>query len=273
MLDHLAEKISRQTLNGRESLASWRNDPSISFGPFQLFPRQRLLLEENKPVRIGSRALDILIALVMSAGEVVGKPELIAQVWPGLVVEEGNLKVHVAALRRTLCDDQCENRYISTVPGRGYCFVAPVARSDGPTRNEMISDLRRRQLPFAVGRDLIAVIAAQLSEQRFIMIVGDGDMVNSIFLAAASRYNYEDGAHFVDFAGITDPLLVPSTVSSAMQIEAGSHDPRADLITFLENRHLLLVIDNCRHIIGAISAFAADVIGRAARTHILAICR
>jgi DNA-binding winged helix-turn-helix (wHTH) protein len=101
----------------------------ISFGLFRLFPARRLLLEGDRIVRIGDRALDLLIAFVERPGELVGKPELIAKVWPHTFVEECNLKVQIAALRRALGDGQAGNRYISTIAGRGYCFVAPVIRS------------------------------------------------------------------------------------------------------------------------------------------------
>ncbi|NGO56171.1 winged helix-turn-helix domain-containing protein [Allomesorhizobium camelthorni] len=101
----------------------------ISFGLFRLFPARRLLLEGDRIVRIGDRALDLLIAFVERPGELISKPELIAKVWPHTFVEECNLKVQIAALRRALGDGQAGNRYISTIAGRGYCFVAPVIRS------------------------------------------------------------------------------------------------------------------------------------------------
>src|SRR5271169_3973620 len=99
---------------------------AISFGPFRLMAGQRLLLEGEKPVRLGSRAFDILAALVERAGEVVGKEELIARAWPQTFVDEANLKIQVSALRRALGDGQNGHRYIVTVPGRGYNFVAPI---------------------------------------------------------------------------------------------------------------------------------------------------
>src|SRR5208283_2141145 len=102
---------------------------AISFGPFLLLPERRLLLEGDKRVRLGSRALDILIALVERAGEVVGRGELVARVWPNTHVGESNLKFQVSALRRALGDG---NRYLVNVPGRGYSFVAPVTRSESP---------------------------------------------------------------------------------------------------------------------------------------------
>ncbi len=112
------------------------DEPAISFGPFRLVAARRLLLEGDKPVRLGGRAFDILAALVERAGEVVTKEALIARVWPQTFVEEANLKIQVSALRRALGDGQGDNRYIVTVPGRGYNFVAPVRLRNAlaPTR-------------------------------------------------------------------------------------------------------------------------------------------
>src|SRR5206468_6869413 len=103
---------------------------AISFGPFRLLAGQRLLLEGDRPVRLGSRAFDILAALVERAGEVVGKEELRARAWPQTFVEDSNLKIQVSALRRALGDGQAGNRYVVTVSGRGYNFVAPVRREE-----------------------------------------------------------------------------------------------------------------------------------------------
>lgn len=103
------------------------DESAISFGPFRLAPARRLLLEDGRPVRLGSCAFDILATLVERAGELVGKDELIARVWPHLFVEEANLKIQVSGLRRALGDGQAGNRYIAIVPGRGYEFVAPLS--------------------------------------------------------------------------------------------------------------------------------------------------
>jgi DNA-binding winged helix-turn-helix (wHTH) protein len=102
-----------------------RTTSEISFGPFRLLPTQFLLLEGDKPVPLGSRALDILIVLLERPGELVTKQELIARVWPNLFVEPHSLTVHISALRRALRDGRDGNRFIINIPGRGYCFVAP----------------------------------------------------------------------------------------------------------------------------------------------------
>ena len=104
----------------------------FSFGPFRLFPCQRLLLEGNRKIQIGSRAFDILTTLVERAGEVVGKDELIARVWPKVFVDDSNLKSQVSALRRALGESHTGRCYIVTIPGRGYNFVAPVSLAEGP---------------------------------------------------------------------------------------------------------------------------------------------
>jgi DNA-binding winged helix-turn-helix (wHTH) protein len=96
----------------------------IAFGPFRLLPAQYLLLEGDKPLRLGSRALEILILLLERPGKLVSKQELMARVWPNIFVEPANLTVHMSALRRTLRDGRDGNRFIINVPGRGYRFVA-----------------------------------------------------------------------------------------------------------------------------------------------------
>jgi DNA-binding winged helix-turn-helix (wHTH) protein len=101
----------------------------VSFGPFRLLRTQFLLLEDDKPVPLGSRALEILVALLERPGELVSKHDLMARVWPDVFVEPANLTVHMSALRRALRDGQGGNRFIINIPGRGYCFVASVAIS------------------------------------------------------------------------------------------------------------------------------------------------
>jgi DNA-binding winged helix-turn-helix (wHTH) protein len=101
---------------------------TISFGPFELSSGERILRRDGLVLPLGGRAFDILIYLVGRPGEVVTKDELIHHAWPNVVVEEGSLRVHVAAIRKALGDGQFGNRYIANIKGRGYCFVAPVSR-------------------------------------------------------------------------------------------------------------------------------------------------
>lgn len=105
-----------------------RTQEVVSFGAFRLFPSKRVLKKADETVKLGSRAFDILLVLVQHAGEVVGQRELIGKVWPGLFVEEVTLRVHVTALRKALDTGEGGERYLTNVPGRGYCFVAPTSR-------------------------------------------------------------------------------------------------------------------------------------------------
>jgi DNA-binding winged helix-turn-helix (wHTH) protein len=115
-----------ETLDLGGSADSQAITTEISFGLFRLLPAQRLLFDGNKPVRLGSRALDVLIALVERPNELVSKEELMTRVWPRTFVHPANLAVHVSALRRALRDGRDGNRFFINVPGRGYVFVAPI---------------------------------------------------------------------------------------------------------------------------------------------------
>src|SRR5882724_10981954 len=158
------------------------NGRAISFGPFLLLAEERLLLEGDRPLRLGGRAFDILVFLIERAGEVIGKEELIARAWPQTFVEESNLKIQVSALRRALGDGQNGHRYVVTVPGRGYNFVAPVSPEE-PSRVSLPPTIAppqwRHNLPAAVTRMIgreaaVAAIFSRLSRQRLVTIVGPG---------------------------------------------------------------------------------------------------
>src|ERR1700730_8380043 len=167
---------------------------TFSFGPFCLLPTQRLLLESGKPLRLGSRALDILITLVERPGELVGKEELMARVWPNMFVEPANLTVHVAALRRVLGDGRAGNRYLVNIPGRGYRFVASVAVGEAQSSpSQTVTRKDKHNLPTQVTRlvgraETIRALAGQLSEKRFLTIVGPGGIgKTSVALALAEE--------------------------------------------------------------------------------------
>jgi DNA-binding winged helix-turn-helix (wHTH) protein len=100
----------------------------ISFGPFHVNRARRLVERNGEVVRLGSRAFDVLVYLLENAGQVVSNRALLEAVWPSTYVEEGNLRFQMAALRRALGDG--EANYIINVPGRGYCFTAPLSKED-----------------------------------------------------------------------------------------------------------------------------------------------
>src|SRR5438132_3236417 len=153
-----------------EPPATAGGEHTFAFGPFRLLAAQRLLLEGDQPVRLGSRAFDILFTLVERAGDIVGKEELISRAWPQTFVEEANLKMQVSALRRALGDGQGGHRYVITVPGRGYNFVAPVSleESSKAPPPQTIAAAAENNLPLTMTRiigreEAVATLMSRLS--------------------------------------------------------------------------------------------------------------
>ena len=249
------------------------NGQAISFGPFRLLTEQRLLLEGDRPVRLGSRAFDILAALVERPGEVVGKEQLIARAWPQTVVEDSNLKIQMSALRRALGDGQGGNRYVLTVPGRGYNFVAPVRREETlrAASAPPAPSTTPHNLPFAVTRmigrdDAVAALVTRLSRDRLVTIVGAGGIgKTTVALAVAERMmaSYEHGVWLVDLAPLSDPRLVPSAVATVLGLEIRTEDPLAALVAAVRDNRMLLLLDNCEHLMDAAAGLAAALLGGA----------
>src|SRR3954466_4532018 len=126
----------------------------LSFGPFNLIAGERLLAKGGVPVELGARALDILIVLTSKPNEVISKKELMLRVWPDVVVEEGSLRFHMTSLRKALGDGKNGARYITTLAGRGYCFVAPISRTSDPRHDAPVAaaSFLHANLPQRLGR-------------------------------------------------------------------------------------------------------------------------
>jgi predicted ATPase/DNA-binding winged helix-turn-helix (wHTH) protein len=240
-------------------------------------------MEGDRPVRLGSRAFEILAALVERAGEVVGKEQLIARAWPQTFVEESNLKIQMNALRRALGDGQAGNRYVVTVPGRGYNFVAPVRREETSRAASAppASSTTPHNLPFAVTRmigrnDAVAALAARLSRGRLVTILGAGGIgKTTVALAVAERMmaSYEHGVWLVDLAPLADPHLVPSAVATVLGLDIPTANPLHGLAAAVKDKRMLLLLDNCEHMIDATAGLATAILGGAPGVNILATSR
>ncbi len=258
-------------------------DKVISFGPFRLFPTQQLLLENEKPLRLGSRAFDILLGLTERAGELVTKEELVAKVWPNTFVEESSLRVHMAALRRTLGDGQAGNRFIATIPGRGYRFVGELSfvEAQGPDQAVSLMERHTHNLPVLptriVGRsEYIESVKHKLCESRFITLLGPGGVGKTTLALAVAETMlalFPDQVCFVDFAPLSDAALVPSAVALAVGYSTRSDRPLEELIFFLAKKRILLVLDNCEHVADAAATLAEKIFESAPGVHILATSR
>ncbi len=262
--------------------AGERPEQPLAFGPFRLFRMRKQLFEGDKPVRLGSRAFDLLTALVERAGEVVSREELEACVWPRTIVEETSLRAHVSALRKALGDGHRGARFITNVPGRGYCFVAPVQRAQAPQASHGEATAPRShnlpvRLTSMIGRaEAVAALTALVPLRRFVTIAGSGGIgKTTLALAAAEELlgSFPDGVRFVDFAPVVDPQWLPTTLATALQISVPVNDSLSALIAFLGDKKILLVLDNCEHVIDAAAALAEGVLRRAAGVSVLATSR
>ena len=257
---------------------------ALSFGPFSLFAAERLLKKGDEPVPLGGRALDILIALAERAGEVVTRKELISTVWPDVTVEEANLRFQMAALRKALGDGRDGARYISNISGRGYCFVAPVTRSTAARTvpvTAIATTERVQRLPprpaRMVGRDdTVRSLAQQIQMWRFVSIVGPGGVGKTtvaISVAHALIDGFHDAVFFIDLAALADPQLVPTAIASALGFAVQTQDPVVSLLAFIGDKKILLLLDNCEHVIGVAAALAERTVSEAPQAHIVATSR
>lgn len=267
--------------------------PALAFGPFILDRSRKLLLENDRPLRLGGRAFDLLAALTERAGEVLSRPELEARVWPHTIVEETSLRVHISALRKILGDGIGGARYIANVPGRGYSFVVPIAVLDAPHEpaaalaarppigNTPMPTRRTHNLParlnHAIGRSAITrTLGERLATRRLVSIVGPGGMGKTtvaLEVAEGLLGRYADGIWFVDLAPLTDPARVPRALASALHISVSDDDPWATLRDPLRSARMLVVLDNCEHVIEAAADLVERVLREAPGVHILATSR
>jgi len=250
------------------------------FGPFRLDPSQRRIERNGSPLRLSDRAFDILLALVRKAGNVVSKTDLIATTWPGANVEENSLRVHIAALRKALGDGNDGARYLSTVSGRGYCFVAtvsrPTQRQPASTNPTYVHNLpaHPRQM---VGREhTIQDISESLRAHRFVTVVGPGGIGKTTVVVSTGHALLAEFAGHVHFVGLGesgDAAAVPAIVASSLGLQARSNDPTGSLATFLRDRRMLLILDCCEPVIDAAAALAERLYQAAPELHILATSR
>ncbi|NKE48588.1 AAA family ATPase [Roseomonas frigidaquae] len=238
------------------------------FGDFRLLPARQSLLRGDTPVRIGSRAIDLLRLLVERPGQLLSKAELISSAWPDTFVHENNLKVNIAALRRALGDTASDLPYIATVTGRGYRFVATVRvqqAAPGRTTPTEFPGAAAGMPPPAgiVGRDEdITRIAETLAWRRFLTIVGPAGVGKTTVALAAARHaasHQPDGVCFVDLAAIGDPQLVTVAIASAIGAGGNLKDILAGIVDALRGRRQLLILDNCEHVLRAASVVADHI--------------
>jgi predicted ATPase/DNA-binding winged helix-turn-helix (wHTH) protein len=257
------------------------DDRNLQFGPFELSSRERILRRDGQVLPLGGRALDILIYLADRRGEVIAKQELIDRVWPGVTVEEGSLRVHVAAIRKALGDGQFGDRYITNVKGRGYLFVGTVVPLAGSTESSNDRSRHQGRLPvrplMMIGREtVIGEVGDKIREERFVTLLGPGGIgkttiASAVGHAAAEEFGGE--VYFVDLEDLTDPRHVAGAVATSLRVALKSKDPDLEFVNLVRSRKLLIILDSCEHVIEAVASLAEQLYRQTEAIHVLTTSR
>ncbi len=264
-----------------------RQEVVYSFGPFRLFPRRQLLVLEGSSVKLGGRAFELLHVLAQRGGEVISKDELMAAAWPGIFVHESNLKVNMHSLRRSLGDTQKPPLYIATIAGRGYRFVAPVQRGAADIADTRVespeagpqagASSRLPPLRDVVGREReIAHLLTLLRSRSQVTVLGAAGIgKTTVAVAAAHVFTADgpDGVCFVDLSTIDDPTFLPSALVAALGLRGDMGDALTAVIDHLRQRAILVVLDNCEHVLPGVAIFARKLGSQPGTSKLLATSR
>ena len=263
----------------------------IEFGRFTVLPRRRELFVDGRPIHIGGRTFDVLMALIEGQGAVVSKDALIGRVWPNRIVEESSLHVQISALRNVFGADR---ELIRTISGRGYQFTGeirtiaaspanpdtqtvartavPVPAPPRPVTNvpELVSELIGRELEF---EEVLGLTAAH----RLVTLTGAGGIGKTSLGLEVARHllsEFVDGVWAIELAPVSDPDLVPATVATALGLDLGGDVASPDRVAnALAATRLLLVLDNCEHLVGAAASMAEAVLRANPAARVLATSR
>ena len=261
---------------------------AIEFGRFSVLPHRREVLADGRPLDLGGRAFDVLMVLIEASGAVVSKDALMKRVWPDRIVEENNLQAQISALRRAFAADR---DLIRTVAGRGYQFtgeirtVSACARcagncGDAATDADALRPLTNLPEPVSelIGRDaeLDAILDLSASH-RLVTLTGAGGIGKTRLGFEVARHllpRFADGVWVVELAPLSDPELVPVTVATVLGLElaSGTASPLS-VANALRSKQLMLVLDNCEHVIDAAARMAEALLRANPAVRVIATSR
>jgi predicted ATPase/DNA-binding winged helix-turn-helix (wHTH) protein len=242
------------------------------FGEFQLDADRYALSGPGGDVHIEPQVYDLLRYLVAHPDRVVTKEELLDGIWGDRFVSESALTSRVKAARRAVGDDGRSQRVIRTVHGRGYQFVAEVHLDRGGVRHAVP---RLRNPPIGRGRDIASVVE-RMAEAHLVTITGSGGIgKTTVALAVADLVEdqYADGVVFVDLAPVPPRADLTRAVAEAAGVEGAAAETAEGLARHLADRPVLLVLDNCEHVLGPAAALVDRVLDRAGPVRVLATSR
>ena len=252
-------------------------ESALCFGRFRLDLARRQLLLDERPLQLGDRALQVLRVLAEAKGALVSKDELLARVWAGQVVEENNLQVQISTLRKALDPAATGESWIVTVQGRGYRLLGvgngPPAEPAPAYHNNL------PQLANAlIGRESdVAEVEALLSRYRLVTLVGApgvGKTSLSLQVGADLLARFPDGTRFVELARLDRPELVGEAVAAVFGLPVHGERPANDAIAaFLRSSRVLLILDNCEHVIAAAAKLADALLKTCPGVFLLATSR
>jgi predicted ATPase/DNA-binding winged helix-turn-helix (wHTH) protein len=261
--------------------------PVYVFGGWEIDLARRELRSRGVPVQLGGRAFEIMAELAKATGELVSKNDLMDRVWPGAIVEDNALQVHIAAIRKALGSDR---GLLKTAFGRGYRLLGSWAiQQEAPVRSAPANDARRTpakraatNLPVAtselIGRGpALDHLQELLSAYRLVTLVGPGGIGKSALAVEVARSvapGFQGDVSLVELAALADPLLVPLQVARALGVRLHGNDTSPEAVAHaVGERKLLIILDNCEHLVDASAGLAEAILSRCPSSVILATSR
>ena len=289
----LAEEPRKILRYAPYSLLYGRMDPVsetsaiVEFGRFRVLPRRRELRADGQPVKLGGRAFDVLMALIEAHGAVISKDALMARVWPNRIVEENNLQAQIAALRAALGG---ERDLIRTVSGRGYQFAGEIRALPDDARTHATPGIAAAEplgrpptnlpepLSELIGRhDELREILGLAATHRLVTLTGIGGIGKTrlgIAVAWQLLRQFPDGAWIAELGPLSDANLVAGTVAAAIGLELSGGTVSPDRVAIaLGRKELLLVLDNCEHVVEAAATMAEALLRSNPTVHVIATSR
>jgi non-specific serine/threonine protein kinase len=255
------------------------------FGEWQMHLGPRELLACGVPVPIGARTFEVMEVLVLSANELVTKHDIMNRVWPGAIIGENTLQVHMSAIRKALGQDRA---MLKTVSGRGYRLLGDwvVRREDATEQPVGLSEpvqaparTCRTNLPETaldlIGRHFVVrQIQDILSAHRAITLTGPGGIGKTTLALHVSRrmcLTFDGDVWLIELASLCNPGHVPTQVAAVLGLNLRGHEITAEAVArAIGDKPVLLVLDNCEHVIDAAVGLVETILRLCTRASVLA---